>query len=258
VQRFLIDAMPDFVTDTPDESKRYYHIQNDFIVKPGVQMITGFIFRAQRYQKSELDGTMSHYSDAFPYRLDVGEFDTPIPPNFKDKSYAFFYSSNKTKININATGFNGTKSVEQTGAFDYNLVGNEFHAHFKVYQHHYPLYFSKLIMDGYIDGSLANLKIDFVYGLPDSRDFNLVEIILSRKWGDSFNIDLKNNLFYLHEDSFLFVLLIVMGWWSVLFLMDMYDSYQTMRQKNMIYTLWYKLEIGIELSKWQLMQRRRK
>jgi hypothetical protein len=31
-----------------------------------------------------------------------------------------------------------------------------------------------------------------------------------------------------------------------------------MREKNLIYTLWYKLEIGIDLSIWQLMQRRRK
>lgn len=135
-------------------------------------MITGFIFRAQRFEKSELEGLMSHYSDAFPYSLDVGQFDTPIPSNFKDESYTFFYSSNKTKIHIKATGFNGTQSVDQTGAFDYSLVGNEFQAHFKVYQDHYPLYFSKLIMDGYIDGSLANLKIDFVYGPPNSRDFN--------------------------------------------------------------------------------------
>jgi hypothetical protein len=250
--------MPDFVTDAPNDSKRYYNIQNDFIVKPHVHMITGFIFRAQRYKKSELQGMMSHYSDAFPYGIDVGEFDTPIPPNFKDKSYSFFYRTNNTKIHIEATGFNGTQSVDQTGAFDYSLVGNQFQAHFKVSQDHYPLYFSKLVMDGYIDGSLANLRIDFVYGPPGTRDFNWIDITLSRKWGDSFNIDLNNNLFHLFEDLFLIVLLIVMGLWSVIFLMGMNDSYQIMRQKNIIYTLWYKLEIGIDLSKWQLMQRRRK
>lgn len=113
-------------------------------------------------------------------------------------------------------------------------------------------------MDGYIDGSLANLRIDFVWGPPDTSDFNWSTITIARKWGDSFNIDLTSNLFHLFEDSFLFALLIVTSWWSVIFLMDMYGSYQSMRQRNIVYTLWYKLEIGIDLSIWQLMQRRRK
>lgn len=156
-------------------------------------MITGFLLRAQRYKKKDLQESMSHYSDAFPYHLDVNEIDSPIPPNFKDMAYEFFYSNNKTKMHTKSTGWNGTESVNKAGVFDYHLVGSELQAHFKVSQLHYPLYFSKLVLDGYIDGLLADLKIDFVWGQPNTRDFNWVRITISRKWGDSFNINLTNN-----------------------------------------------------------------
>ena len=82
---------------------------------------------------------MSHYSDAYPYHLDVGELDTPVPPNFKDEGYGFYYSTNKTQVHVSATGFDGTESVIRTGPFDYKLLGNTFHAHFKLSQDHYPL-----------------------------------------------------------------------------------------------------------------------
>ena len=113
-------------------------------------------------------------------------------------------------------------------------------------------------MDGYIDGSLANLRIDFVWGPPDTSDFNWSTITIARKWGDSFNIDLTNNLFHNFDQAFLILLLLVLGWWLITHIVDISRYYQSMREKNLIYTLWYKLEIGIDLSIWQLMQRRRK
>ena len=221
-------------------------------------MITGFVLRTQRYKKSDLQESMSHYSDAFPFHLDVGQLDTPIPPNFKDQNYEFFYNGNKTKFHLESTGFNGTESVIKTDAFEYRLVGSEFQAHFKVSQPHYPLYFSKLVLDGYIDGLLANLKIDFVWAQKGGANFNFVRITISRKWGDSFNIDLTNNLFHNFDQAFLILLLLVLGWWLITLIVDISRYYQSMREKNLIYTLWYKLEIGIDLSIWQLMQRRRK
>ena len=104
------------------------------------------------------------------------------------------------------------------------------------------------MLDGYIDSYTGFIKIFFIFRVPSTSSFNWSSINFKKQSGDSFSIEVEDNLFTLYSPWLIITMLIVYISWSFKFGMDSYNIAKICSEKFGIYNIWYNLEIRPTLT----------